>query len=130
MFDLSKSTKLKVVRLRSLGVWQITLALRTVTREHRDLQQILIDVPYRLSRILLNRDVWGGVGDDRQIIGDFLLKQWLDLDRDLVHLWESLSIRTNVIWTKGKRGGVAGNHIESLLPEMTKRGMVIVNLVG
>ena len=123
MLILSKATKLGDVVFQSetLGVEWITLAVRVITREHRDLRQISVNVPFHLTCLYLN----GGI---RKIIGDELFEQWLDLDRVLVYIWESLSIHTNVRWTGGVQKGFSGDYIECLLPEMTRRGMVTVDL--
>ena len=51
-----------------------------------------------------------------------------NLDHILVHLWESHSVRTNVTWTRGRLEGDLGNYVGRLLPEMTKRGMVTIDL--
>ena len=62
--------------------------------------------------------------DVGKAIGEGILGQWLDLDCLLIHLWESRSIRSSLMrsWYKPKRGLV--DCIGSLLPEITKRGMV------
>ena len=69
-------------------------------------------------------------GELRYALGEGVLEEWLDLDRILVHLWESLSIRTNVIWTRVRWEGMLGDYVGCLLPGAMKRGMVTVDLVG
>ena len=117
--NLSKATKLSeaVFRLGSLRVEWITLALQAVGHKHRDLRRISIDVPSYLTHIHVDPDI-------RVAIGEGTFEQWLDLDRVLVHLWESHSIRPSVMrtWMRGDK--VVGNFIGSLLPEMMKRGMI------
>ena len=119
-FNLLKATKLQdaVFRPSALRVEWITLTLRVITREHRDLRQISVNVPSYLDHPLHVID-----GDVRAAIGEEIFEQWLDLDRILVHIWESFSIRTNVKWT-------TGGNVGCLLPEMKKRGMVTTGLVG
>jgi len=123
-FSLSGATKLRDVVFRpgSLRVGRISLVLRVISREHRDLRRVSVDEFYNLSHLDGNEDL-------RQVVGEVVLEEWLDLDRILVRLWESLSVRTNVIWTGGRREGVMRGYVECFLPEMMKRGMVTVNLV-
>jgi hypothetical protein len=113
--DLSKATKLKDVVLRpeSKTVEWVTVALKTVTPAHRDLRQISIHIPYYLTlpRVYTNL---------RQGIGKASSEEWLDLDRLLVQLWESRSIRPKfVCMTKGTLGVSIGYY----LPEITRRGI-------
>ena len=112
-----------------MSVKWITLALQSITRKHRDLRQISVDVPYDLTRTPLSRDVWGTVEDDiSETVGKGIFEEWLDLDRVLTHFLESLSVCPNVVWTKGKRDDVVGDRIGCLLPEMMKRGLITVKL--
>jgi len=124
-FNLSEATKLRDVtfRIATLRVEWITLALRDITSKHRDLRQISIDAGHYFSRAYRT-----SADDPRQYVGDKFFGQWLDLDRILVHLWESLSIHTNVKWT-GEGGEWLGRYIAAVLPEMTKRGMVTIKRV-
>jgi len=118
-FNLLKATRLRDVVFRPgvLSVEWITLALQVVTCKHQDLRRISVDVPYHLACI-------------RQAIGEEIFEQWSDLDRILVRLWESLSIRPNVRWTKGRwEGDRVGDCIGRLLPEMARRGTVTVDVV-
>ena len=87
-FNLSKATKLAdvVFRPRMMRVEWISPALRVVTLEHRDLRRMCVDVPYYFP----------SDGDVRKVIGEGFCEDWLDLDRTLIHLWESFSIRPNV----------------------------------
>jgi len=120
-FDLSKATKLVdvIFRLESLRVEWISLALRAVTTKHRDLQRISVDLPYHFT--------WLSVGDFKRAIGEEAPEEWLDLDHILVHLWESLSIRTNVAWRRGLWKEGLEDYVGFLSPEMAKRGMVTFN---
>jgi hypothetical protein len=117
--DLSKATKLKDVVFRPgpLRVEWVVRALQTITPEHRNLQQITIHIPYYLTIV---RDF----ADIRQVIGIAQYGVWWDLDRLLVQLWESRSIRPKVICAMDP--GVGG--VELFLPEITKRK--IIDFVG
>jgi len=108
--DLSKATKLKqvVFRFNTLHVMWITMALQTITSNHRDLQQIQIYIPSR-STSIRNQET------DRQ---------WMDLDRHLVQLWESHAISTKVIYSAAMEKKATFEWIMNLLPETTKRGII------
>lgn len=80
-------------------------------------------MPYYLTYISVHQEL-------RYALGEGVLEEWLDLDRILVDLWESFSIHTNVIWTRGRWDGHLGDYVGCLLPEMVKRGMVTVDLIG
>ena len=113
--DLSKATRLKsvVFRAESWPVGWITTALRTITPEHPDLREISIDLHYWL------------VGFDRGTIGEADFGWLWDLDRVLVQLCESRSIRPR-IW-RVRSGGEEHNaesSIKCLLPETAKRGII------
>ena len=95
----------------------ITLALQTVTPNHRDIQKIVIHFTSG-----------GGGIDIRQTIGETGYREWLDLDRVLVQLWESHSTRLEV-----RHNGVMENENKDvidcmvcLLPKRTKRGFDLV----
>jgi len=91
------------------------MALQTITSNHRDLQQILIYVPFHPASI-------GSQETDRQ---------WMDLDHHLIQLWESHAIRTKVIYSVAREEKVVCGYIRGLLPEMTKRGIIeLVDSVG
>ena len=88
--DLSRAMRLKELsfRVNSWCVDWIATALRTVAPKHLDLRQISIHVYF---------DSANSVGANvRQIIGEQLFEQWLGLDRLLVQLWESHSIRPKI----------------------------------
>jgi len=118
-FNLSKVTKLRdaVFRPRTLDVGWISLVLQVIANKRRDLRQISVDLPLSLHYLRDNED-------HIQTIGEGVLEQWSDLDRVLVHLWESFSIRINVM---GRLEGSKGDYLVHALPEMTKRGMVTVD---
>jgi hypothetical protein len=108
-----------VFRLDWWGIQWVIMALQTITPKHQDLRQITIWLSYYLTLC--------GVGTEaRWTVGVAKYRQWLDLDRLLVRLWESHSIRPKVVvptkradQTKNMRGGIG-----SLLPEITKRGII------
>lgn len=90
------------------------MALQTTTPDHRELQKISIHLPSYSSS--LDVDVFKQSAT---------YEQWPDLDRLLVQLWESRSIRPKVIRTawgvqRLDRRGLT----ECLLPELTRRGVV------
>ena len=112
--DLSKATKLRelVFRPESGSVKWISVALRTITSEHRDLRRITVHMPYYVTSHGANAG---------RFLGEEDAGQWLDLDRLLVQFWESHSIRPNV----GGQGWESTERcIECLLPEATKRGII------
>jgi hypothetical protein len=104
-------TKLKEVAFRSrkfFTTW-ITKALRTITSEHRNLRLISI----------YNASIYNSFPHSSPNI----TAGWLDLDRILVQLWESHTVRTK-IHTSGKEDGEVCEFISGLLPETTKRGII------
>ena len=118
--DLSNAKKLGGVTFWSISVkveW-ITTALQTITPEHREFRLITIHVPYGL--------VLFKVGDDiRQAVGETIHQGWLDLDRLLVRLWESNSIRPRVECDgRGEEEQSLNYCIGCLLPEITRRGII------
>jgi len=121
---LSKATRLKCVTFRidsSSGAEWVTALLRTITPEHRDLRQITISVANYSTSVILGADV-------RREIGDQNL-WWLELDRLLAKLWESHSIRPQILYhTPPSWEGAMIDLVGWLLPETTGRG--IVNLVN
>jgi hypothetical protein len=115
--DLSKAAKLKDVIFQPglERVEWVIKALQTITPERRDLLQLTIDIPRNLT-------VAGFVANGEEI-GELTHGQWLDLDCLLVLLWESRSIRPKIVYTVGF--GMR-DFVRSLLPEITKRGVVDV----
>ena len=121
--DLSKATKLAdaVFRSGSLNIDWITATLETITPKHRELRQISI---YAFCR---STSVAFGAGVERTI-GDEIFGQWSDLDRLLVQLWESRSIRPKFVCEiLGLVPQDAEEYIGRLLPKTTKRG--VINLI-
>ena len=93
------------------------MALQTIGHQHRDLRQISIHVPLYLTIIRSYEDVG-------EVIGAGILEQWLGLDRTLVRLWESHSIRTRFFRPRRSEKVGVVDCIGSLLPEMTRRGRI------
>ena len=122
--DLSKAKKLKNVTFlsKSQSVDWIAAALQTITPKHRDLRRISIHVLFDPALTTIGANI-------AEIVGEQILGQWLDLDRLLVQLWESRSIRPTVItMTLGGEQRDTRNCIGCLLPESTTRG--IIDLAG
>jgi hypothetical protein len=119
--DLLKATGLKdvVFRLNWWSVQWIITALRTISPEHRDLQQITIWLSYYLT-------YFGFGGNVRRAVGEVNYGQWLDLDCLLVGLWESYSIRPKAAVSTDQAEGIEGARdcVGHLLLEMTKRGLI------
>ena len=117
LIDLSKATKLRCIVFQpvSLTVTWVIAALRTITPEHRDLRQISVHVPGYIALV----DASAGL---EQAVGKAVYRQWLDLDRLLVQLWESRSIRPKLV--PGLPMENRKQNIACLFPEMTKRGVI------
>jgi len=91
------------------------MALQTVPPEHRNLH-VLVSVPDHLAYA-------AGDANVKQTIGEVNLGQWLDLDRLMVQLWESRSIRSMVTRGSLDRWDMR-DCVGYLLPEMTRRGII------
>ena len=119
-FDLSKGTKLPEVVFRpgSHNVEWIAMALQTITPEHRELRRISVYLPSHLTFFNIGADI-------RLSLGEAASRGWSDLDRLLVQLWASFSIRPMVGCSRrGGRGQNTEYCIGHLFPEITKRGIV------
>jgi hypothetical protein len=110
------------MKLREVALWLtsdptwIKNSLRTILSEHRDLQKVLIyGDPY--YDILPNEPV-----GSKEVFGEEIYKQWMELDGLLVQLWESRAVRTKL--TVRRKEGRVHNLATGLLPEMTKRGII------
>ena len=117
--DLSKVAKLRyaVFLPQSPAVAWITAALQTITK-HRDLRHVLIHAPHRFTLTQSGTDV-------RWILGREISRQWFDLDRLLVQLSESRSVRLGIVCTPLEMGNQNTRHcIRCLLPETTERGVI------
>ena len=122
--DLSKATKLKDVKFETEQNPQTAVAaLRTITSNHRDLQQISISTKYIIPNLEL-RDIV--TPSDWRLSLQHANMMWLELDRLLTQLWESHSIRLKVAyysptWLDGER---ARSCMGNLVPELMMRGAV------
>ena len=106
--DLSKATKLNHLMFRQVGLsiqW-ITMTLQTV--KSKGIQDITICM----------------VGVPQELIGEAAYREWWDLDQLLVKFGTSHSIRPQVAYTAGVGGEDLNGSIPSLLPELTRRGLV------
>jgi len=57
-------------------------------------------------------------------IGEEVYPEWQDLDHLLVKLCTSHSIRPRVMYEAGRGGKILRDRVSSLLPELTRRGLV------
>lgn len=122
--DLSKATKLKdVAFVRDLNPRWITMTLRTITSNHRNIQQISVDTSYILYDLILTRV---DPANFKHTIGATAHAEWSELDRLLCKLWESRLVRSRVMYNvpSSVETGKARICMESLFPEGTKRGVV------
>ena len=113
--DLSKATKLKDIAFQTeqRSIEWVTTALQTITPQHQDLRQVLIHLPYYLTFSGLFANI-------RQLVGEASYEKWLCLDRLLVQLWESHSIRPKVVSATAQKKESIG----VLFPEITERGII------
>jgi len=104
------------------------MALRTITPKHRNFRRISIHA-FFISFFagvasVASAGVIGLTGEDH------FLGQWSELDQVLAQLWESHSIRAEVLYyrlpTEVEQG--VNERLERLLPQITGRG--IVDLIG
>ena len=121
LIDLSKATKLKdvIFNLDWLSVAWVSSTLKTITSRHRDLREVLIEV-----HALSDPTVWP---TDAADVEDEIWEEWEDLDRTLVQLWESHAVRAKIKYYSGKREE-SREFMEDLLPEVTKRGIVELDI--
>ena len=106
--DLSKATKLKYLMFlcRGLKIQPTIMALRTV--ESKTLQRITIH-PHISA-------IEGPIEETVQ--------EWQDLDRLLIQFWTSRSVRSQFVYGRDEGGNYLRDHAPSLLPELTRRGLV------
>jgi hypothetical protein len=106
--DLSRATKLKDVEFRCerLSIQRTTMALQTL--KSKNLRQITIHPDATLANP----------------IGETVHREWQDLDHLLVRFWTSHSIRPKIKYELREGGNDLRDLVPSLLPELTKRGLV------
>ena len=124
--DLSRAPKLQAITFspETFTAEWIVAALETIAPKHRDLRRITI---------FLNDSAIASASPNRRVlesIGERVHKQWLDLDRLLLRLWESQSIRTEAVGTSLRDVRDAKAVFRCLLPEMTERGVIEVSSYG
>jgi len=114
--DLSNAVKLKdvVFHLQSLSVEWAAMILRTITPNHQDLRRVSLYVQFDFALTSAGADV-------RRTVGERIVGEWSNLDRLLVQLWESRSIRPQVISVTLDEEQGTRDCILCLLPEITKR---------
>ena len=106
--DLSQAAKLRDLMLlgRRSNIHWIVAALQTV--QPKNLQQVTIH-PSTLPR--------GNPGEIDH-------RDWEDLDRLLVEFWTSHSVRSQLVYSPNSGGRDTRDRVPTLLPELTKRGLV------
>ena len=88
------------------------MGLETIKSAHKDLREVKIIIPFLSTPI------------DENFNGDFYM-QWANLDRVLLQLWQSYSVRTKLVYTARNDPEVGERVCEfigSLLPEAIKGG--------
>ena len=123
--DLSKARKIKEATLRCRRghpLWAIS-ALQTITPNHRYFQRVSIQVPYIDSApdSPISR---ADLANVRRVVGkgEATCMQWLELDRLLLQLRETHSIRLEVLCYEypDETGRLC---VGTLLPGVMKRGI-------
>lgn len=123
--DLSRATKLKEVgfELNEPCAERVAATLDTITLKHEDFEQVSVYFPF-----LFLSDGTRPV-DIRRAVGEEMHSQWVQLDRILVRLWESHSIRLKVICNVNEKGAkVALEGMKYLLREMAAKGKIELEL--
>ena len=120
--DLSKATKLKEVtfRFQDLAVAWAASTLKTITSKHMDLREVSIK-----GRALSDPTDWP---TNAAAVGDDTRTQWVYLERIIIQLWESHSVRTKVKYYSTRREE-SNELMSDLLPEATRKGVVELELV-
>ena len=121
---LHQSTKLREVTftLGPFSVEWVPTTLKTIASKHKDLQEILFEncACHTSLNLLI---------DATTRVGERLRREWIDIDRVLVQLWELHAVRVNVAYS-GREEETARKFIGGLLPGTTERGIVgLVNLL-
>ena len=104
--DLSSATKIKELKLLQAGssVQWIVRTLQTV--KSKSIQLISICLSTALPEM------------------EYDHREWQDLDHLLIRFWTSHSIRPRVMYLARYGGKDLGDRFPSLLPELTRRGLV------
>ena len=105
----------------------VSMALRTITHNHENLQRISVRPEWLLCDYgLMHADT----ADLGLAIGEAAYAKWLELDHILAGFWESHSIRSRVLYNIPSWMGweSAKARMEVFLPEITARG--IADFIG
>jgi len=107
---------------RASNIQWVLTALRTITTDHRNLRRVLVHVPCLSCgpATIVNRASPAHIG---HAIGEIGRGQWSEFDHLLAQLWESRSIRPEVLYYKYP-DGTDCCCVNSSLPEVTRRGIV------
>jgi hypothetical protein len=122
--DLSKATKLKDLSLRCAGanIRRFTLTLQTI--RSKNLQQITIHTRATIADLQLISASIRRYSASANPVEEKVRQEWQDLDRLLVQFWISHSIRPKITYETWKIGDDSRGLVQSLLPELTRRGLV------
>ena len=129
--ELSKAKNIKRVSFSvSQNPQWIIPTLRTVTPAHMKFRRMSLNISFHFLDLDDDSvDTMDSAGF-KNVIGKAACRGWSELDLLLGQLWESHSIRPEVTYTVYPWVDLtrAGSWVESLLPEVSTRG--IVNLIG
>lgn len=100
-----------------VSILWITAALKTITLEHKDFQEVSIGIPFHYDPCSVHNPfkTWKTAGEE-------VYGQWMELDHLLVRFCESHGIGIVVKYFVIEKGKEALKFIEGLLPETMKRG--------
>jgi hypothetical protein len=108
VLDLSKTSEIYRFGARC-QTSRITVALQTV--QSKNLQRITIHPAC-------------GCTTSVNLIGEAVRQEWQDLDHLLLQFWATYSIRPKIMYEADKGGDDLRASAPSLLPELTRRGLV------
>lgn len=122
LIDLSKATKLRDATFEFRRPQWVSDTLRTITPSNGNLQQISLGAPYVIFTLSF-RSV--DPATLPRVLGETTYREWLELDRLLVLLWETHSIRLKILYLGSFRVDrpSARKCMDSLFPEVTTRGI-------
>jgi len=120
--NLSTAKRLEEVTFvcGGMDVAWVVAALQSVTLNHRNLQQISVHPFPDPGRFYLY------LADMRRATAEGIDGQWFELDHLLAQLWESYSIRPNILYYHpplGENGEGLRTWLVDLLPETMSRGI-------
>lgn len=122
LIDLSKATKLRDATFEFRRPQWVSDTLRTIAPSNGNLQQISLSAPYVIFTLSF-RSV--DPATLPRVLGETTCREWLELDRLLVLLWETHSIRLKILYLGSFRVDrpSARKCMDSLFPEVTTRGI-------